>query len=42
VPASLPVRAQRGGEPQARLGVGLGDADGDRGAQVAELGIEPV
>ena len=42
VPAGPPVHPQRGGQPQARLGVGLGQAEGDRGPQVAQLGVEPV
>jgi hypothetical protein len=42
LPTGPPVHAQRGGQPQARLGVGLGQAEGDRGAQVAQLGVEPV
>jgi hypothetical protein len=41
-PASPPELAQRGGQPQARLGVGLGQGKGDRGPQVAEFGIQPV
>ena len=42
VSADLPENPQGGGQPQARLGVGLGQADGGRGPQIAQLGIEPV
>ena len=42
VPAGPPEPAQRGGQPQARFPVGLGQAVGDRGPQIAQLGIEPV
>jgi hypothetical protein len=40
--AHHPVLAQCGGQPQPWLGVGLGQADGDRCPQVAQLGVELV
>jgi hypothetical protein len=42
VPACLPEPSQGGGQPLARCGVCLHQAEGDRGPEVAELEIDTV
>jgi len=42
VPAGQPELPQRGRQSQARPYVGLGQAERDRGPQIAQLAVEPV